>query len=126
MSVRYDTERLTSVKKLWRTHSDTLGFFPEGAFQDHSSKGWVLAAESKDGEFLGYLLYRCVSRGGPWPIAVIVHLCVMDESRLNGISRALVDHLFVRADKSFLRVEVKCRKDYTADKIWPKLGLYLR
>ncbi len=79
-------------------------------------------AESKTNEVLGYLLYRRVSKGVGLPIAVIVHLCVAGNSRLRGVSRALVENLFSRTESNFLRVEVKCRKDYHADRVWPRLG----
>lgn len=31
--------QLDEVKKLWRANAATLGFFPEGAFEEYASKG---------------------------------------------------------------------------------------
>jgi hypothetical protein len=55
---------LTVVKDLGRKNSKTLGFFPEGAFEEHAAKGCVIVARSGKDDFYGYLLYRVVHRGG--------------------------------------------------------------
>ena len=76
--INRDSPYLKYVKDLWRKNSQTLGFFPEGAFNEHAARGWILAAISDSGEFCGYLLYRVVWRGSVWPIGVIVHVCVKE------------------------------------------------
>ncbi len=113
---------LPKVKNLGRKNSKTLGFFPEGAFDEHASKGRILIARSKEGEFYGYLLYRVSHRGGVWPVAVIVHLCVDSSSRNIGVARTLVGELRNITRDGFLRLEVNCRRDYKANGLWPKIG----
>lgn len=111
---------LDKVKELGRRHNETLGFFPEGAFEEHAAKQCVLIARHKS-DLLGYLLYRVVWRGGAWQIAVIVHLCVDDQYRGKGVASALVDELHSITKDSFLRLELRCRRDYEANDVWPRL-----
>ena len=113
---------LTSVKELWHRNRKTLGYFPEGAFKEHAAMGCLLVAHTNQGDLLGYLLYRVVRKGGIWPQAVIVHLCVDDEHRGKGIARALVEKLRSITKDPFLRIELSCRRDYPANRLWPKLG----
>ena len=35
---------LDEVKALWRTHSRTLGFFPDGALIDYADRGQIISA----------------------------------------------------------------------------------
>lgn len=112
---------LPRVKELWRRNSRTLGFFPEGAFEDHAAKRSILIAEGA-GEFLGYLLYRAVRRGSVWPRAIVVHLCIQEDCRGKGISRALVEGLREITKDRFLQIELKCRRDYEATELWPRFG----
>lgn len=78
------SEELNLVKKLWRASSTTLGFFPDGAFQEYMLCRWILGAFGQTHECQGYLSYR-VSKSN----AVIVHLCVDPQVRGKGIARAL-------------------------------------
>lgn len=52
---------LSAVKQLGRKHSGTLGFFPDGAFEDHAERGHLLAASVNESELAGYCAFR-VSR----------------------------------------------------------------
>lgn len=113
---------LALVKDLGRKNSRTLGFFPEGAFEEHAAKGCVIVARSEKGEVYGYLLYRVVHRGGVWPVGVIVHLCVDEPHREKGIAKALIKKLLSISTNNFLRLEVNCRRDYDANNFWPKSG----
>ena len=72
---------LADVRALWRRHSDTLGFFPDSAFDDHARSSWILAATS-GARVVGYLLYRITGRSQ----AAIVHLCVAEEARGSGLA----------------------------------------
>lgn len=40
---------LEAVKKLWRAHSDTLGFLPDGGFQDYARERHVVVARPRLG-----------------------------------------------------------------------------
>jgi hypothetical protein len=72
VEVRPGTELLAKIQELWRRHSDTLGFFPEGAFDEYARKKCVLAAIDDDTALLGYTLFRTTHRRK----ASIAHLCV--------------------------------------------------
>ena len=108
--------RLDEVKRLWRANATTLGFFPEGAFEEYASKGCVLVASDQAGLLAGYLLFR---RSGDR--LAIVHLCVRQEMRERRIARALFDAL-VTTSKSFRGINVSCRRDFSAYDLWPQLG----
>lgn len=117
-----NSEYLPSVIELWRRNSNTLGFFPEGAFQEHAAKQCILVARGDQSNLLGYLLFRVVWRGRTLPQATIVHLCVNEGHRLTGVARALIGELQALTQAAFLSIEVSCRRDYAANKLWPKLG----
>lgn len=101
---------------LHRPNAKTLGFFPKGAFEEHAKLRQIIVALGSDGNFLGYILYR-VARGR----ATIVHLCIADAARGQGVSTLLVDRL--KQDvKSLEGIGLYCRRDYEATYLWPKLG----
>ena len=110
------SHQLHEVKKLWRTNATTLGFFPEGAFEEYASKGCILVASDQTGLLAAYLLFR---RSGDR--LAIVHLCVRDEMRGRRIARAIFDAL-VTTSKSFRGINVSCRRDFSASALWPQLG----
>lgn len=107
---------LDQIKHLWRVNSRTLGFFPEGAFQEHASQGQVLVAHTQQGEVLGYLLFR-VSRER----VVIVHLCIAQPYRRQHIAQRLVEHLS-GLTKGYRGIVATCRRDFEANNLWPRLG----
>ncbi len=43
-TLRADDPLLGDVITLWRAHSSTLGFFPEGAFEERARSGQILVA----------------------------------------------------------------------------------
>ena len=108
--------QLDEVKKLWRANAATLGFFPEGAFEEYASKGCIFVASDHTGLLAGYLLFR---RSGDR--LAIVHLCVRDEMRGRRIARVLFDAL-AATSKSFRGINVSCRRDFSASALWPQLG----
>ncbi len=61
---------------MWRSNSDTLGFFPTGAFVGYALKGGLIAAIVDDDSVAGYLAFRQSGRQ-----AVVVHLCVGERFR---------------------------------------------
>ena len=106
-----------AVVTLGDKHRATLGFMPREAFLDLLSKGRVLIAhEGRD--VLGYLLFRHVAVRHT---VSITHLCV-DKSKVGrGVARALVDRLVADHPHAHA-VELRCRRDYDASKVWPRLG----
>lgn len=104
--------------QLGRKHSNTLGFFPEGAFQDHAARGHLLAASANGTELAGYCAFR-ISRGR----LMIAHLCVDEAWRGNGVARLLFDGVKAHAQARDLNgIGLHCRRDYPASDLWPKLG----
>ena len=109
---------LASVKQLGRKHSTTLGFFPDGAFEDHAARGQLLAASIGDSELVGYCAFR-ISKGR----AMIAHLCVAENHRGGGMAKKLFDSVKARAIERDLRgIGLHCRRDYPAYGMWPRLG----
>ena len=104
------------VKMMWRANARTLGFFPDGAFGDAFDKGTVLVALALEGLCVGYLLYRTTKTD-----AAIVHLCVADGHRGKGIAKGLVRRL-VETTKQLDGISLRCRADYAANSLWPRLG----
>jgi len=108
---------LGAIIDIWKKYRSTLGLFPEGAFEEHKDKGWIICL-LRDQCIAGYLLYR-IAKGR----AVIVHLCIDEPYRGKGGSQVLFDALRERVEDGLCRgVEVKCRGDYEVAPIWPKLG----
>lgn len=107
---------LPQVKALGRANASTLGFLPEGAFDDHAARRNILGAIDVSGRCVGYVLYR-VSRGK----AVVVHLCVEASRRQGGIARAIIEEL-KKATADLKGISLKCRRDYSASEVWPRLG----
>jgi hypothetical protein len=46
---------LNEVKEFGRKNRKTLGFCPQGAFEDHAAKHGLLIAKNESGDFMGYL-----------------------------------------------------------------------
>ena len=117
VEVAPDSELLAQVRGLWRTNSDTLGFFPDGAFDEHARDRCILAAIDDDGSFLGYTLFRTTHRRQ----AAIVHLCIDNAARKKGVARYLFEALKVRVS-GCNDVILRCRRDFEASQLWPRLG----
>ncbi|WP_419167125.1 GNAT family N-acetyltransferase [Candidatus Palauibacter sp.] len=113
------SELLGEVMSLGRVNAKTLGYFPDGAFEDYASRGQVLACV-EDGRLAGYLVFRTSE-----VTITLVHLCVADGLRGRGIAKALVDHLGERSP-GFAGILARCRIDFPANDIWPHLGFTLR
>lgn len=111
---------LADIKLLGKKNTVTLGFFPEGAFDDHARRQQIFAAISDDGNLAGYLLYRVSNR-----TARIVHLCVDEQFLGKGVSRLLVDKLKLETE-DLVGISLKCRHDYKANDIWPRFGFIAR
>lgn len=111
-------DSLRQIRALWREFADTLGFFPEGAFEHYAQKGQIIIAFDSSDKLLGYLLYRVTPSRND---ASIVHLCVNKEARGHGIASLLVKELLVTT-KQLKGIGLKCRRDFEANKIWPKFG----
>lgn len=110
------TELFDALKALWRKNSRWLGHYPAGAFEESARKQRIIAAVGARDSLLGYLLYR-TSREH----VSIVHLCVAERARGRGVSRLLFSELKHRT-RDCIGIKLRCRRDYPASDLWPKLG----
>lgn len=118
-SIRFDLatnlEIFTQVVELGDRNNKTLGFLPYAGFRTAAADGRIAVATADDGNVLGYCLFDL-----PRDVVRIVHLCVATEARHTNLARALVDAVSARHSDR-LGLVLKCRADWPADKMWPKL-----
>jgi ribosomal protein S18 acetylase RimI-like enzyme len=107
--------RFTEVLDLHRANRQVLGFLPDEGFRDRALQGTLLVAVD-DGRVVGYVLYDL-----PNDIVKIVHLCVARSCRRSGAARELIEHLDRRHSERRC-LQLACRRDFPASKLWPKLG----
>ena len=86
----------SDVKTLGRKNSATLGFMPDGGFEDHAKNKCIIVAHD-DKILAGYLMFRVVSRSSR---VSIVHLCVNNDYRGKGVSTALLKALKEKYEKT--------------------------
>ncbi|MFK7800042.1 MAG: GNAT family N-acetyltransferase [Anaerolineae bacterium] len=104
---------------LGNLNKKTLGFFPKGAYEKSRNDGQILIAIDQNNQLCGYLLFAVSSRKR---LASIVHLCIKSQLRGNGLTRLLFDALKSATRNQCVGIRVRCRRDYEASKLWPKLG----
>lgn len=108
------------VKALGKKCAATLGFMPEGGFDDYAMAKSIITA-SDDGYLLGYLMFRQTNR---YSRVAIAHLAIAPEYRHQGIHTKLLDALRERYQNSGAQgMVLSCRKDYkTASAMWANYG----
>jgi GNAT superfamily N-acetyltransferase len=112
-----DSPYLEAVRLLWRSHSNTLGFFPGGAFIQFACERHILVA--LDGQrCVGYLIYRIAGER-----VSIVHFCVAPDARRQGVGRAMLNRL-IAATRQQRGIILSCRRDFDASTTWPRLGFH--
>lgn len=116
--VTADSPHLDAVKALWRQNSQTLGFYPNGAFEERARKRQILGAFKND-VLVGYLLFYTTKTS----CVRITHLCVSETSRGDGVARALISKLQVTT-KALRGIGLHCRRDFPAWKMWPAFGFH--
>lgn len=110
---------LPEVKKLGKENSKTLGFFPEGAFDD-AAKNKRIAIAFDNNHLLGYILVRISQTKR---IVYIVHLCINPEFRNSGVAKNLLNEVKNRFRFLTNGIGLSCREDYTeASNLWRKYG----
>lgn len=110
---------LQEVMALGKRHSATLGFMPDGGFEDHARRRNIIVA-SENGTLQGYLMYRVGQRNSR---ISIVHLCVKEDCRGKNISTQLLDALRDKFKSTYSGIALSCRKDYHyASKLWERYG----
>ena len=119
VAIDEESPYLQEVINMGRANAATLGLLPRGAFIKYAGDNQVLVALGEDEQVLGYLVYGISHRKA---LAFIVHLCVHQSCRRQGISKALFEEM-KKATKDQVRgIRVRCRRDYEASELWPKLG----
>jgi len=114
------SKHLADVIALGDANKGTLGLFPKEAYKESASKKQIIVAvDEVSGKLIGYLLYSTSRRK---MLVSIVHLCIHSSYRRQGITRLLFDELKRITQDAYLRVRVRCRVDYDANKLWPKLN----
>ncbi len=109
-----------AVKKLGKKYNATLGFMPEGGFDDYAIGKCIITA-SRDNQLLGYLMFRQTSRYGR---IAVVHLAVDKPYWGQGVSTVLLDTLRDRfKDSGAQGMVLNCRKDFSKpSKLWERYG----
>lgn len=109
------------IKSLGNKNSKTLGFMPDGGFEDYARKHCIIIAYDKN-ILYGYLMFREV----PSRYRVsIVHLCVDNKYRGQNITTKLLDALKdkYKLDYKYRGISLNCREDYQgASKMWHNYG----
>lgn len=108
---------LGAIKKLGKNNSATLGFLPEGAFEQRFNENNLWVVVDND-DVLAYLMVRN-NRGR----ITIVHLCVREDWRERGIGKRLAINILPKFNTS-RGIDLKCRQEYAATNLWPQLGFF--
>ena len=109
-----------AVKRLGKKCAPTLGFMPDGGFDDYARNKGIIISSVGD-ELLGYLMFRFSSR---YNRIVIVHLAVEDKYRGKGVSTKLLDTLRDGyKDSGANGIVLNCRRDYIKpSEVWERYG----
>lgn len=109
-----------AVKDLGRKYASTLGFMPDGGFDDYGKRSGIIIAQD-NGMLQGYLLFRESLR---YNRVNIVHLCVDAKYRGSNVSGLLLQNLVKEyKNTNYNSIELWCRDDYNdAVKLWSRFG----
>ena len=117
-SIIENSPHLDTIKDLARRNNTTLGFLPEGAFDQHAKQRQILGAVTPEDQCAGYLLFRVSKTKRK---ASVTHLCVDDTFQGQGIARQLVEQLKdITGD--LLGIGLYSRRDYSSNSFWPRVG----
>lgn len=105
------------VVELGDSNRATLGHLPYAVFTDAAASGCLFVAK-QNGDVIGYALIALRKRR--YEVS-LTHLCVREDKRGSGAARRLVDAI-VRSYPSRQGIRLRCRVDYKAHSMWPKLG----
>ncbi len=110
------TVDLAAVDGLMKRNGSTLGFLPLVALEDYLLRENMLGAKTREGQLVGYLMFA--ANRDRFRIA---QLCVCESYRGSGVARMLLDAL--KATTSTQKIVIlRCRNDFSAHAMWPKLG----
>ncbi|MDE0405907.1 MAG: GNAT family N-acetyltransferase [Nitrospira sp.] len=109
------TADLDAVDDLMKQNSHTLGFLTRETIRSHLEKECVLGAKTDNDELTGYLLYAAYPERFR-----LIHLCVRENFRSQGIAKRLLEKLKDSATTQKV-IKLNCRRDFPAHKMWEKL-----
>ena len=110
---------LAKVFDLAERHKRWFGMLPPPAYAEYAAKRLILIAVRGE-DLLGYTIFRL-----PKTRVTLVQLCVEPDLRGGGIARLLADELSrLHADRE--GIALRCRRDWPANKAWPRLGFEVR
>ena len=116
--IQKGSPHLNSIKDLARENRNTLGFLPEGAFDEYAKKQQILIAIAPNDLCVGYLLFRLAKTTRK---ASITHLCVDEEYQNLGVAKKLVEYL-KNSTKHYSGIGLYSRRDYKSNSFWPHVG----
>ena len=109
------TADLDAIDDLRKQNSHTLGFLTRETIRSHLEKECVLGVKTDNDELAGYLLYAA------YPDRFrLVHLCVREDFRSQGIAKRLLEKLKNSATTQKV-IKLNFRRDFPAHKMWEKL-----
>lgn len=119
-----NSELLAAARAMGDSQARTLGLLPYAAWDDYAAGSRILCvlkaprtpARDDDSELLGYAAFRT-----PRGAIALTHLAVSPRMRKHGIARMLVDEL-QRRNPQLRGISARCRRDYPAHHVWPRLG----
>jgi GNAT superfamily N-acetyltransferase len=118
--LRHDeVDLLASVFGLAERHKKWLGVLSPAVYEENAAAGRILVAVDRD-QLLGYAMFYVARRR-----VRLAHLCVEPAERQHGVARLLVNELS-RLHASQDGISLRCRRDWSASKAWPKLGFEVR
>lgn len=114
------TSDIADVIALGDKNRKTLGFLPRAGYIAAAENRHIVVAKAPDGSIAGYCLFSPTRS-----YVRIVHVCVGDDHTGHGLAAGMVDVVSdLNPDSPGLRL--KCRRDWDASLMWPKLGFQPR
>ncbi|MFC9796421.1 GNAT family N-acetyltransferase [Streptomyces sp. NPDC057695] len=108
---------LSAAIALGDRYTKRLGLLTPPAYRKYADDGGLLVALEGD-ELVGYALFGLPKRS---QYVRLVHLCVAEERRGNGIAGLLIAELRRRQGHR-LGIRARCRRDYGLSSMWSGLG----
>lgn len=110
-----NTSEFFAVRNLGDQNARAMGHLGFEAWSEYATSGGMLGV-FVDGHLAGYTIFRTPRRE-----VRIAHLIIKPEFRGRGLARRLVEEVRSR-NPDRIGIGLRCRRDYAATNLWPKLG----
>jgi hypothetical protein len=120
VAIDAQSPHLETIKELGCANKATLGFLPDGAFDERAAAGHILP--TLDGaDCVGYVLYRIVRDR-----VAVTDFCISHESQGRGIACLMLQHLFENQEAPRHNSELpsRLRRQPALAPSWLSLGQY--